>query len=348
MPKRWWESDPRERFWLEITARTDLGVDLNAPQLQDDGKEFWGYSLLKEIRDGEIVFHYQKQNSAIVAWSRTSGEHWEDEVVWGARGTAARTAGVVPYKRPGWRLGLENFSHLSEPVSEEEMRASESLMRTIRTALQSRYGDPLYMPFAFSDRRPLRMNETYMAKLPADVVEAFPSLQEAAALAIATRSLPAVPAPAPSTALDLGADADEADEKAAVSDRDPFTIDPTLVERGLRGHAITQNRLRGFILARGLRPKKPKPGEPEYDLAWVVDGTIYVAEVKSITNANQEKQLRLGLGQVLRYRHLLAQNGATVRAVLVAEKEPADPTWIELCSTHDVILVWPDSMKAMF
>jgi carbon-monoxide dehydrogenase large subunit len=31
----------------------------------------------------------------------------------------------------------------------------------------------------------------------------------------------------------------------------------------------------------------------------------YVAEVKSLTNANEEHQLRLGLGQVLRYQHAL-------------------------------------------
>lgn len=46
--------------------------------------------------------------------------------------------------------------------------------------------------------------------------------------------------------------------------------------------------------------------------------TYWVAEVKSTTNENEEKQLRLGLGQVLRYHHVSNQSRKT-RAVLVAE-----------------------------
>ena len=49
----WWRENPRGKFWLEITDRADLGVDLNALQRKDDGKEFWGYSLIKLVRDGE-------------------------------------------------------------------------------------------------------------------------------------------------------------------------------------------------------------------------------------------------------------------------------------------------------
>lgn len=51
----WWAEDRDEVFWMEITDRTNLGADLNAPQLADDGNEFWGYSLLKEIGDGDVV-----------------------------------------------------------------------------------------------------------------------------------------------------------------------------------------------------------------------------------------------------------------------------------------------------
>jgi hypothetical protein len=55
---RWWRDDPAETFWLEITDRPNLGDDLNAPQRRDDGREFWGYSLINEIANGDIVFHY--------------------------------------------------------------------------------------------------------------------------------------------------------------------------------------------------------------------------------------------------------------------------------------------------
>lgn len=42
-----------------------------------------------------------------------------------------------------------------------------------------------------------------------------------------------------------------------------------------------------------------KPGEPSFDLAWMTTETVFVVEVKSTTAKNEEKQLRLGLGQVL-------------------------------------------------
>jgi hypothetical protein len=73
----------------------------------------------------------------------------------------------------------------------------------------------------------------------------------------------------------------------------------------------------------------------------------YVAEVKSITSANEEHQLRLGLGQVLRYRHMLAADGRAVNAVLVPEREPSDPSWIHLCRAVGVTLAWPAQFEEL-
>lgn len=66
-----------------------------------------------------------------------------------------------------------------------------------------------------------------------------------------------------------------------------------------------------------------------------------MAEVKSTTRANEEKQLRLGLGQVLRYCYLLRGASLHPRAVLVTERKPSDPGWIDLARDLDVTLVWP-------
>src|SRR5439155_4125074 len=96
----------------------------------------------------------------------------------------------------------------------------------------------------------------------------------------------------------------------SVGKRDPFAVDPAIVERGMRGHAQTQNALAPFARSRGGSPRSPRPDEPNFDLAWELHGVVCVAEVKSITEANEEKQLRLGLGQVLRYRQLLRQRCA--------------------------------------
>jgi len=41
--------------------------------------------------------------------------------------------------------------------------------------------------------------------------------------------------------------------------------------------------------------------------------------------------LRLGLGQVLRYRQLLERSGQPVQALLMVEREPRDGAWRDPC-----------------
>lgn len=118
-----------------------------------------------------------------------------------------------------------------------------------------------------------------------------------------------------------------------------------MVERGLRGHAEAQEALAAYVLSLGATPRSPRADEPNYDLAWESDGSVVVAEVKSITDRNEEKQLRLGLGQVLRYRQLLSRVDRDVAAVLMAEREPQDGSWRGLCDSLGVRLLWPALLK---
>ena len=71
---RWWDADAFEIYWLETTERDDIGVDLHAPQLNDQGAEHHRYSQINEIRPGDVVLHYHKGSSAIIGWSRVRGE----------------------------------------------------------------------------------------------------------------------------------------------------------------------------------------------------------------------------------------------------------------------------------
>jgi len=99
-----------------------------------------------------------------------------------------------------------------------------------------------------------------------------------------------------------------------------------VVAWGLRGHTDTQNELANVLSNAGIEPRRGLPSGPNFDLAWQKDGTVFVAEVKSATAENEEHQLRLGLGQVLRYRHCLAALGYDrVVAVLVPELSRATP-----------------------
>lgn len=65
----WWSNDEAEIYFLETTDRADIGIDLNAPQTDDAGREHHAYALVSHVRLGDIVFHYQRPHG-ILAWSR--------------------------------------------------------------------------------------------------------------------------------------------------------------------------------------------------------------------------------------------------------------------------------------
>lgn len=127
----------------------------------------------------------------------------------------------------------------------------------------------------------------------------------------------------------------------SVAKREPFAIDPDVVDRGTQAHASTVDSLADFLRRKKIQPQQPKLDEPAFDLAWESDGCTFVAEIKSITAANEEKQLRLGLGQVLRYRQTLESRGVRAVPVLVPERRPGETAWIALCDSLGVRLVWP-------
>lgn len=117
-------------------------------------------------------------------------------------------------------------------------------------------------------------------------------------------------------------------------------ISSTLLARSSRA------RLRELGLERaGFSPRRPRSDEPQYDLSWQDGETTWVAEVKSLTQKNEERQLRLALGQVLRYRQLLAADDRDVRAAIVVEHAPGDMSWRQLCEQEGAMLLWPGEMR---
>lgn len=140
----------------------------------------------------------------------------------------------------------------------------------------------------------------------------------------------------------LGREYIEADEHAEITTTaaEHTGLDPDLGGRGLRAHNVTQNVLAQAVRDAGYEPRRPKPDEPQFDLAWEAGDMTWVAEVKSITPLNEERQLRQALGQVLRYRQLLEEDGRAVSAMIVTEVEPTDPSWRDLCAHEGIALLW--------
>jgi hypothetical protein len=178
--------------------------------------------------------------------------------------------------------------------------------------------------------------------------DVLPALEAMAGLVAPAPPAPSEPgaavAPPPGP---VGEEYRPADENPQVPQVDPFIVDPTIKERGLRGHAVTQNALAEYVRSRDIDPKSPRSGDPNFDLAWENGDRLFVAEVKSLTNVNEERQLRLGVGQVLRYRQVLSRYGREVTAVLAVEQRPQDRSWEDLCAQLGIVLVWPENMEAI-
>jgi hypothetical protein len=173
--REWWTARPDEVFWLEITDRPDIGQDLKAPQKQDDGSEFWSYSLVTRTHSGDVVFHYDKNRHAIVSLSRIAGPSWQEDIVWAAHGTSARGAGIAPYRRPGWKVGLRHHTLFAMPLHLDVIRAHRIEILAIEDSLRGVFRDPLYLAFS-RYAASLRPQQGYLAKLPRKVVQLFPAL----------------------------------------------------------------------------------------------------------------------------------------------------------------------------
>ena len=331
----WWADDPRQRFWLEITDRPDIGIDLHCPQRDATGNRTPGYSLIWCVRVDDVVFHYEKGEHAITAWSRAAGQVTEAPTVWLSHRGATRRRLLQERAQPGWWLDLDGPFPLDPPLTLAHIREGAPQLRAVLEALRSRHPKSLYFPFSFYRGIEPRPQQPYLNKLPVEFVELFP------ALAAATEQAPAeADDQSASTAPSLGTAYREARVSPLPSERQPFTVDPALMERALKGHSDMQNALAEVLRQAGIEPRSRLPREPNFDIAWETEGTVFVAEVKSITDDNEEEQLRLGLGQVLRYRHRLQALGHDhVVAVLAPERAPRDPSWAELCHEIGVALL---------
>lgn len=91
---RWWARSD-EIYWLEVTQHNDIGTNLKSPQADEHGKDFSSYSLIKEIKNGDLDFHYDGKLQAIVTRSVATGLVLDDEIVWTARGLSARSANIA-------------------------------------------------------------------------------------------------------------------------------------------------------------------------------------------------------------------------------------------------------------
>ena len=126
-----------------------------------------------------------------------------------------------------------------------------------------------------------------------------------------------------------------------------FRFDPDAIDRGTNAHRRVQNQLADAVRARGWEPRSPSDSDPLFDVGWIAADAAWIAEVKSLTSTNEERQLRLGLGQVLSYAHLVDWGFEDNRPVLAVERKPSSAYWPDLCESHGVALSWPEMFNEL-
>lgn len=121
-----------------------------------------------------------------------------------------------------------------------------------------------------------------------------------------------------------------------------LTLDLSRLDEATAAHEATVGALIEHLSRQGVEACTNAAGAPEFDAGWSLGEDIFVAEVKSLTGAREDQQIRLGIGQILDYTHQLRSTcpSAAVRPVLVLEKRPSAVRWTALADGVGLRLTW--------
>jgi len=181
---------------MEITRRTDVGGDLEAPISARGGTATASYVLVPAVRSGDVVVHYDSSREAIVGASLAVGDPEPSTTFWVARGTSARRAGAAPQWLPGIRVPLNHYIDLDPELTLDELRRHEPKLMAVRAALSSRHGaQRLYFPWVPYRGQRMRTFQSYLVKLPQAAIDVVPRLRTLVDSADKARQGPLTPRP---------------------------------------------------------------------------------------------------------------------------------------------------------
>jgi hypothetical protein len=176
-PGYWWEQEPGENVWMEITRRGDIGADLNAPSAARGGGATASYDLMRLVQPGDVVVHYDARQEAIVGVSVAASLAEPTPVYWVARGSYARRAGEPARWLPGLRIELDRYQQLKPAVTLGEIRLKRDTLLALREQIQVRArGQAIFFPWIpYQDT--LRSFQSYLVKMPQQAISLFPQLR---------------------------------------------------------------------------------------------------------------------------------------------------------------------------
>jgi hypothetical protein len=329
----WWESDPTERYWCEITDRDDIGANLWAPKLNESGKPYWSYSLVRQVPPGDIVFHYSTVENAIVGASVAGGPVGDRPIYWAPHGTVGRSKEERPDEaKPGWSLPLYGFTQTKPPLTLKQLDAETGWIRELKQQIEKRGKARLPVQLYPGG---LRANQAYLTKLPKAFVDHWRALSAVVEkLSAAQEELnplgevfPAVTAPV--------------DDKAGTFNPKSSDDYVAFIQGGAVRRTRTHEKLVrvvGEILSHaGGKVTNPHP----IDL--FLESPIPVLfEAKITRGLDPLFAIRQAIGQLLAYRFFLRPSCVHLGIILDQAPGPALKKFTEyLEGTLQLFVIWP-------
>jgi hypothetical protein len=276
----WWDDNPMENLFMEITTRENIGGDLLAPITARGGRSTPGYALVETVKAGDLVIHYSSTDEAIVGISRAVGGPEPASIFWAARGTYARKAGARSRWLPGIRVPLDDYAALDSVVTFAALRDRAADIMAVRDELSQRYPKAsLYFPWTPYSGESMRTFQGYLVKLPRAVIKYIPEVDHAiAALEGHDASrIQFVDIEAAEHAIDASAG------KSRGRSGQGFRQDQAIkvaIEAHAMDAAIEYWSQRGVV--------EDVHGNRSYDLVCIVDGHEVHIEVKGTTTAGDD------------------------------------------------------------
>ena len=343
----WWRGHPEESFWCEITDRPDVGADLKCPQANEAGDPYWSYSLINEVKPGDVVFHYstRKKVKAFVGASVASAPLEERPIVWIPHGTVGRSKRSIREPRPGWWRPLYHFTRAQAPLKLAELQAPEE-QEWIRAWISEHQQGP-FQPYP----RQLRASQGYLTKMPLAFVERWSELsdvverltdfrEELSRIAYFEAALPRASAPGQAGFQ-------------AKSDEDYKAFIRGSIQIRSRSHEKLVNTAANWLQEKGATVSNPHP----IDLMMTLPQKI-ILEAKVVGENNPIFAVREAVGQLHEYRYFLDFRDFRMCILLNAAPDTFLMTYIEeelgmlvLWSHHEQFMQGPRTAEffhAMF
>jgi hypothetical protein len=303
----WWDGLPSERYWCEVTDRSDVGSDLKAPQRNEAGQHYWSYSLIKDVVPGDIVFHYSTRAKCFAGASVAGGPMEHRPIVWAPHGTTGRSKTLVRQERPGFWRPLYGYrpaattlplSTIEEPLEATWLRQWVEAHRDL---------EPLRLPFQLRTDG-LRAGQGYLFKMPADFVERWRSLRDLADVLDERAEELLRIAPAEQSVSPVSVPRFQ-----PKSDADYTAVISAAVQRRTRTHERLVRIAGEWLSAHGLAVSNSHPKDLE-----IVSPVSVIIEAKVVRYRDPLFAVREAVGQLHEYQYFIGPHNAKLAVLLDA------------------------------